>query len=175
MATKAKRREPTEEQKARAAERRDRFKAIAQAVAAMSDAERLALVSKLGAIVNCEGRPLSMFNACLLVTQFPTVSMVGGFQQWKRAGRCVRKGERGLSLWIPKHKGGDAEGGPADASHGGEPISDSKEDGRTRFLMGTVFDVSQTEPEGATPCAAPVCSSCGCEREANGCPVCGAV
>ncbi len=45
------RRQPTAEQKAKAAERRERFRALAAQVAAMTDDERMALVMKVGAIV----------------------------------------------------------------------------------------------------------------------------
>jgi hypothetical protein len=54
--------------------------------------------------------------------------MVGGFNQWITAGRAVRKGEHGLSLWIPCQ---------------GKSESDD-EPGETYFRMGTVFDIEQT-------------------------------
>ena len=76
------RRQPTEARRAAAAERRERFKELAARVAAMSEDERSALVMRLGAIVTCEGHALSAFNSCLVLTQFPTASMVGGFHQW---------------------------------------------------------------------------------------------
>jgi hypothetical protein len=136
------RRQPTEAQRAAAAERRERFKAIAARVAAMSEDERSALVVKLGAIVTCEGHALSAFNSCLVRTQFPTASMVGGFHQWRAKGRKVRKGEHGLMIWIPTARGEKGE----DAA----PITDAQGDGdkakRAGFVMGYVFDVSQTEP-----------------------------
>jgi hypothetical protein len=64
--------------------------------------------------------------------------LVGGFQQWKAHGRSVRKGAHGLMIWIPT-KGKD------------EPDKPTPEDAegavrRSGFVMGTVFDVSQTEP-----------------------------
>lgn len=125
------RRQPTDEQKAKAAERREQFKRIAKAVSAMTDEQRRDLVDRCGAVVNCEARPLSLYNTCLLLTQNPTVSMVGGFRQWQSAGRQVRKGEHGLAIWIPT---GIKQ----------EPEDGDEEDG-VRFIMGTVFDVSQTD------------------------------
>ena len=136
------RRQPTAEQKQKAAERRERFKALAAQVAAMSDDERAALVMKVGAIVTCEGHALSVHNSCLVLTQLPTASMVGGFWQWQDRGRKVRKGEHGLMIWIPtgrKDKGEDAAPVPEDQA------DDGKEK-RAGFIMGTVFDVTQTEP-----------------------------
>ena len=136
-------RQPTPEQKQKAAERRERFRALAAQVAEMSEDERTALVMKVGAIVTCEGRALSAFNSCLVLSQLPTASMVGGFWQWKDKGRAVKKGAQGLMIWIPTHKGekGEDTTPTPDAGEGEEKGK------RSGFVMGTVFDVSQTEPE----------------------------
>jgi len=61
--------------------------------------------------------------------------MVGGFGQWLRAGRSVRKGESGLGIWVPIAKGKAGE----------EEAGEGADGGRPRFLMGTVFDISQTD------------------------------
>jgi hypothetical protein len=139
------RRAPTAEQKAKAAERRERFRALAKTVAEMTNAERAALVDRCGAVVTIEGHPLSFFNTCLLLSQNPGASVVGGFAQWIKAGWAVRKGERGLGIWVPvgKSKG---DGTPA-AAAGGQPAdADGNDDtGRPRFIMGTVFDIAQTD------------------------------
>ena len=132
------RRQPTEEQKAKAAERRERFRELVKQVAAMNEDERTALVMKCGAIVSCEGRALSPLNSCLILTQFPTASMVGGFLQWKAHGRSVKKGENGLSIWVPT--------GRKDEREELKEATDDSKGKRAGFIMGTVFDVSQTEP-----------------------------
>lgn len=96
------------------------------------------LVDRCGAVVTCEGRALSFVNTCLVLTQRPGASMVGGFVQWLKIGRAVRKGETGIGIWIPTTKGEKAAEPAAEASEG--------QDGpRARFIMGTVFDVSQTD------------------------------
>src|SRR4051812_49985945 len=102
------RHQPTAQQKAAAAERRTRFTELAKRVAALTDDERAALVARVGAVVTCEGRALSVHNSCLVLTQLPTASMVGGFRQWQAHGRSVRKGERGLCIWGPTSRKGDA-------------------------------------------------------------------
>jgi hypothetical protein len=137
------RKAPTEEQKQRAAERRERFRALAKTVAEMTDAERAALVDRCGAVVTIEGHPLSFFNTCLVLSQNPGASVVGGFAQWVKAGRSVRKGERGLGIWVPlgKSKGEDA---PA-AAAGDQSADGNDAAGRPRFIMGTVFDIAQTD------------------------------
>lgn len=140
------RRKPTPEQSAKAAERRDRFKALARTVAAMSEDQRAEIVARCGAVVTCEGRPLSFLNTCLILSQDARASVVGGFWQWKRAGRRVRKGESALSLWIPTAKGDAGASEPASADIEA-PADGEKKGGRARFIIGTVFDVSQTEPD----------------------------
>lgn len=106
---------------------------LVRRVAELSAEERQALVDKFGAIPNCEGRALSVFNSALILSQLESASMVGGFRQWQDKGRQVRKGEHGLVIWIPIAR--DAE--PTDAS-------DEDED-RKRFILRPVFDISQTE------------------------------
>jgi hypothetical protein len=139
------RRQPTAEQKQKAAERRERFRDLARRVAAMSEDERAALVMRFGAIVTVEGRALSVFNSVLVLSQCPGASLVGGFRQWEAHGRSVRKGAVGIAIWVPTGPRAADSGGPADASHSGEPIADAGVDGRTRFVIGTVFDVTQTQ------------------------------
>jgi len=131
------RREPTEEQRARAKERREKMRALADRISAMSEEERAALAAKIP-VATIEGRLLSVFNCCFVVSQMETATVVGGFRQWRAAGRCVRKGERGLAIWVPIGNGkeeGEAEGGTEEGEGGG-----------VRFVIGTVFDVTQTDP-----------------------------
>lgn len=144
MATKT-RKQPTEEQKAAAAAKREKFRQLCKMIGDMSEDARMLIVDKIGGVINTDGRKLSVFNSCLLASQLPTVSQVGGFQQWRRIGRKVKKGERGLSLWIPCGGGGKAEGGPADVANNGEPIGDATDKSGSRFMMGYVWDISQTE------------------------------
>ncbi|MEW6212281.1 MAG: ArdC family protein [Acidobacteriota bacterium] len=125
------RRQPTPEQKERAAARRAAFREIVKTVAALDAAGRLEMVARIGSIPTCEGRALSLFNTCLILTQLPTASMVGGFRQWQKAGRQVKKGEHGMSIWIPT---------------GAKDEPDASDEEKPTFLMGTVFDISQTEP-----------------------------
>jgi antirestriction protein ArdC len=163
------RKAPTAEMKAKAEARRERFRELAKIVSDMTDDERAALVARVGTIVTCEGRPLSVHNSCLLLTQLPNVSVVGGFRQWLTAGRAVRKGEHGLMLWVPTGKGKAGEPEPTADDTGDEKGK------RSGFIMGTVFDISQTEPttDRAEP-AAPTCQQCGCtSADESRCDVCG--
>jgi len=160
------RREVTAEQKQAAAERRERFRALAKQVAELPQSARTALLDRCGAVVTCEGRALSFVNTCLVLTQRPGASMVGGFGQWLKAGRSVRKGESGMGIWVPIVKG---KGELATEPTGGEEAANGCEGGRQRFLMGTVFDISQTNPlpvESGEPSpgfhATAACAASGC-------------
>ena len=82
-----------------------------------------------------EGKGYSLTNTMLILLQAPYATVLGGFRQWKAAGRQVRKGERGILIWVPSvsRQEGEGEGeGPAEV----------------HFLTGYVFDVAQTEPTG---------------------------
>ena len=118
----------TEQQKEAAEARRAKFRNLAKQLSAMPAADRAALAARLPGIATIEGRTLSTFNMCLIAAQCPTATIVGGFKQWRKAGRTVRKGEHGLSLWVPC---------------GSVKRDDGTE--RVQFLSGVVFDVAQTE------------------------------
>ena len=142
------RRQPTEAQKQAAAERRMHFRRLAKLVSQMSLEDRMTLCERFG-IVTVEGRQLSPFNAVLCSMQRPDVSLVGGFQQWRKTGRMVRKGEHGMMIWIPR------KGKKSDESGAAEPEGDvfslvdaaeGTEVSTNRFFIGTVFDIAQTEP-----------------------------
>lgn len=127
-----KRRQPTEAQRVAAEERRAKMRELAKTVSAMTETERFALIERHGSLVTIEGRSLSPFNSCFLLMQHASVSVVGGFRQWIAAGRCVRKGEHGLAMWIP------IAGGKSDEA------SDDEER-KQRFTLATVFDITQTD------------------------------
>lgn len=126
-------RKPTEEQKAKAAERRSRMRTLAANISKMSDSERAAMAARLPGVVTIEGRCLSMHNQLMLAFQMGSATVVGGFRQWKKAGRSVKRGQHGASIWIPL----------------GDKVT--KDDGSSEtmnvehFGLATVFDISQTE------------------------------
>ena len=115
--------------------RRARFREMCKKIDAMTDAERKALSDKI-LVTTVEGHALSMHNQCLIAFQRDGVTLVGGFVQWKKAGRVVKHGEHGMMIWCAtsarKEEKAEAEAEGEEAKPG--------------FIMGTVFDVSQTEP-----------------------------
>jgi antirestriction protein ArdC len=125
-------RQATPAQKQAAAARRDAIATLAKKAAALPTEERAAMLA--GEVRTIEGHALSPKNQILLIMQRPSVSFVGGFQQWKKAGRQVRKGEKSLALWIP------IAGKKADEESG--------EDSRPLFRLASVFDITQTDAIG---------------------------
>ena len=123
------RKQMTPEQLEKQKARRAAFAKLAGQISSMSPETRAEFAARIPAIVTVEGRALSIFNQCLVATQAPSATIVGGFRQWLDAGRCVRKGEHGLMIWCPTSKK-DKE----------TPDAESE----TYFIPGTVFDVSQT-------------------------------
>ena len=128
------RKQPTPEQKARAAERRAKLREIAQKISKLPEADRAALVDHWP--VTIEGHRLSLHNACMIALQ-GSATVVGGFQQWKKAGRSVRKGQHGFGIWVPIGLPKKTEANP-------EPNGANDPQG---FTVGTVFDISQTDPQ----------------------------
>lgn len=115
-----------------------KVKALQGMMKGLTKEQRLELVKKAG-IVNIEGKSLSIYNQCMLMFQRDSVSIVGGFQQWKKANRHVKSGESSLIIWFPcgAKKTEETEEIEKDL------LSVSQND--TRFMLGNVFDISQTE------------------------------
>jgi len=52
----------------------------------LSEDQRQEIAAKMGA-TTIEGRVLSPVNQCLVFTQYPNATILGGYQQWQRAGK----------------------------------------------------------------------------------------
>lgn len=129
------RRELTPDQIAARDARREKIRGITRTLAKMTPAELEALAAKYP-VITVEGRTLSIHNQCLIVSQADRpITIVGGFRQWRQNGRYVRKGEHGLAIWFPSRKQERAEAAP----------NGTGEVDETRFYLGTVFDVTQTD------------------------------
>lgn len=131
----------TPEQEQARTDRRNRFKAIVKQVAGMSDADRSALAASMPVLSTVEGRALTLHNSCLIALQCPAATIVGGFRQWLKAGRVVRKGEHGISIWAPTMRKSKDTMEPLNTVDGTDTTGEKK---RLNFLMVTVFDISQT-------------------------------
>ena len=98
----------------------------------MSEEQQQAIAEKFG-IMTVEGHPLTPYNQCFLVSQSEiNFTIIGGFQQWKKAGRVVRKGEHGSLILVPSKPKVEED----------SDILQDDED--VRFFSATVFDITQT-------------------------------
>lgn len=129
-------RQLTQEQIEKRDARRAQFRSLIKQLASIPELQRVQVANKYG-IRTVEGHELSLCNTMLCVMQNPSVSMVGGFKQWLKAGRAVVKGQHGMMIWIPiGHK--DESGTP-------NQEMDARDLDDTRFIIGTVFDIAQTQ------------------------------
>ena len=86
----------------------------------------------------------SLNNMLMIVSQRPDATEVAGFGTWKKLGRWVKKGEKGISILVPvRYRRKDQ---PA--------LVEEPEETVLGYMGGFVFDISQTEgddlPEFAT-------------------------
>lgn len=111
----------------------------------MSEDESNALASRI-AVTNVDGHALSMRNQLLIALQLGChCTIVGGFRQWLKQGRCVRKGQHGATILFPRTFG--ERNGVHNATQSAETAAtaETEKKSNVRFLSGTVFDVTQTE------------------------------
>lgn len=116
---------------------RDVARQMAREISKLSADDRAAIASRFPAIVTIEGRTLSPTNSVLVIRQSQGATVVGGFKQWIKAGRAVRKGERAAAyIFVPSTRKGTVNWMTGERDDEAE---------QTVFIMAPVFDVSQTE------------------------------
>ncbi len=114
-------------------EKKEKIIRIRKTLSEMTEEQRQAIADKYG-IVTVEGHLLTAHNQCFLVAQSEiNFTVVGGFQQWKNAGRIVRKDEHGFLILVSSK---------TNSEENSEMISDDED---VKFFSATVFDISQTE------------------------------
>ena len=89
----------------------------------------------------------SLNNIHLLKMQNPNVSQVASFNKWKTDfDRTVKKGSKALKIWVPYQVKTKISANQNQSSFSpSENEMEEKEVTVTRFKLGNVFDVSQTE------------------------------
>lgn len=124
-------------------EKKTRIKELMNKLSQFSEEQRQALVDRLG-ILNPEGHMLTGRNQALLYFQAGgnPLSVVGGFQQWQKYGRVVRKGERGYLIAVPSNV---TKSNAVFPINGNESTVVDVADDDIFFLWKAVFDISQTE------------------------------
>lgn len=90
-------------------------------------------------------------NAALIFFQKPDATYVAGYDEWKKLGRYVRRGETGISIFAPV-KAAEKIDKPVLDDNGkpvldgdGNPKTETVSEARIRFHAVSVFDVSQTD------------------------------
>ena len=94
----------------------------------------------------------SFNNTLLIAMQKPDATLVAGYSDWKnKFGRHVKRGEKGIKIFVPmpyrkkvETEKVDAAGQPA-IGPDGKPMKEIQEIDATLFRVAYVFDVSQTE------------------------------
>jgi len=115
--------------------KKQKIKAIYQSVKDLTP-EQKDFLSKNLIVKNPEGHFLSCHNCIMLERQAamynPNISfsVVGGFQQWQKHNRKIKKGESGFFIAIPSKKQDEQ----------------SENNDEVFFFFKAVFDISQTEP-----------------------------
>ncbi|MBN1837463.1 MAG: hypothetical protein JW820_16530 [Spirochaetales bacterium] len=86
----------------------------------------------------------SLGNAMLIAWQRPKATHVAGFHTWKKLGRRVKRGEKGIRILAPILRKRPVGDGAESGSTMNEQV-DENEDGETiTFKSVCVFDVAQT-------------------------------
>jgi len=86
----------------------------------------------------------SWSNTALILFRCPDASYVAGYKGWKKLGRHVRKGERGISIFVPITFAARVET---------DPVTGEEREVRPRPMFGIrkVWDISQTGGSGVIP------------------------
>jgi len=123
----------TEQQKIEYREKKkSRIQTIRKTLSEMTEEQRTQLIEKFGIVTTIEGHPLTAHNTCFLYAQTEKpVTVIGGFQQWLKAGRIVKKGEKSLLIFVPSQR----------SNEGNEAAGDDD----VFFFTANVFDITQTE------------------------------
>jgi len=122
---------PAQEKKR--AEKKEKIRALAQQLKAMPDHDRERLASQVQIRKATDGSFYSVKNQCLIAFQKRDATLCASFDDWKKEGRTVRKGERGLIVFVPtfiKEKAKE---------------TDEERESLRGFITGYVFDITQTE------------------------------
>jgi len=135
--TPTRKRQATPDQIAKAKERRAEMLELGKRAAALAKSQTPPMIVKLN------GEPFSPCNSWLIALRAskdrPFPSTLASFHDWLKAGRVVRKGERGYAVWVPIMYGKGAPQAATDDGTEGDPV-------KKGFTAGYVFDISQTDP-----------------------------
>lgn len=84
----------------------------------------------------------SLHNTWLILLQRPDATLVAGYRAWKKMGRYVRPGEKGIAIIVPRRYKVEV----IDPETGEVRVEE-----KIYFSTGHVFDISQTEGRPLPP------------------------
>lgn len=110
-------------------------KSVDAALEKLSEALRQGKPADLVAYLNfwSRFRSYSFHNALLILSQRPDATRVAGFHAWRKVGRFVRKGERGIAILYPRIRARE------------DQATGETERFLSGFGVGYVFDVTSTD------------------------------
>lgn len=82
-------------------------------------------------------------NSWLIFLTNPDATLVKGYAQWKKIGRHVKKGEKGIRILAPSQKTYTKTVEKVDEN--GKKYEEEEKYQYTKFIPVSVFDISQTE------------------------------
>ena len=95
----------------------------------------------------------SLNNSLLIMMQKPDASLVQSYTGWKKMGRFVKRGEKGIRILAPtpfkvdrEQERTGADGKPV-LDKDGEPVKETVQISMVGFKPVSTFDISQTEGE----------------------------
>lgn len=86
-------------------------------------------------------------NVAMILAQRPEKTRVAGYRAWQSLGNQVRKGERGIVVFVPHCRRVPKEMEAEERTEEGEPAQGDTPSVVTGFGLGAVFDVAQTDGE----------------------------
>ena len=92
-------------------------------------------------------RNYSFCNRCFIYKQNPSATFVQGFRAWQKINRMVKKGEKGIAIFVPMFFKKE------------KILKEDEQDYNISFSIGHVFDVSQTEGDPVPEICKPLTST----------------
>lgn len=109
-----------------------------QAILKKTSDDMKAGVTRSDYATSVSGKPYSVFNQCFLVNQEAVPGVFGGFHQWRKASRMVKKGEHGYYICFPIRQ-----------YQKEEQMNEIMKEDKPHFAIVSVFHFDQTEPMDA--------------------------
>jgi hypothetical protein len=116
---------------------KERLAAAIDELANETDATRQSEMFKSYLTFQANFHHYSYVNQMMILSQREDATLCAGFKSWNKVGRRVKKGAKGIAIWFPSKR--------LISSERPDGEDETLKDYETRFYIGYVFDVSDTE------------------------------